>query len=75
MGVAGELQGHAELRRAPRLARLVVEQDDGDAAGSTVEGRRRMIVRPDEYREVLGESDGLGGSQTLSSALRPTAGR
>ena len=39
MRMPGQLQRHAELRGVPRVARLVIEQDDRGAGGSSFENR------------------------------------
>jgi hypothetical protein len=43
--VSGQLESHSELRSVPRVARLVIEQDDGDGFGSAFEDRGKVADR------------------------------
>lgn len=72
MRMSGQLQGDAELRGVPRIGRLVIEQDDGDAVGDACQngGMIPDRVRPPMARRPVGEA---GDRQPATIAIENDA--
>ncbi|MFX8516172.1 hypothetical protein ABTM14_19535, partial [Acinetobacter baumannii] len=71
MRMSGQLQGDAELRGVPRIGRLVIEQDDGDAVGDACENGRMIPDRPPVARGPVGDP---GDSELATVAIENDAG-